>query len=73
MSSMSYLAPSYLSLCPSINTFLIDVLGISFLATYILHNDFYYKYLIVSPPFPIIRPTHSFGTGMTQASGDGGP
>jgi|LauGreDrversion4_2_1035121.scaffolds.fasta_scaffold196629_1 hypothetical protein len=55
------------------NTFLKLDPGISFLATYILLPDRICKNLIVSPPFPIMRPTHSFGTGIIYAYGDGGP
>jgi hypothetical protein len=49
---------------PSTNTFLILVFSISFFATYILAPLSIYNCLIVSPPFPIINPTQSLGTGM---------
>ena len=64
ISSMSLLAWSNLSGVPSTNTFLNPFPGTSFLATCILAPLWICKFLIVSPPFPIMSPTQSLGTGI---------
>eukprot|EP00826_Nyctotherus_ovalis_P019555 TRINITY_DN1604_c0_g1_i7.p3 TRINITY_DN1604_c0_g1~~TRINITY_DN1604_c0_g1_i7.p3 ORF type:complete len:131 (-),score=4.56 TRINITY_DN1604_c0_g1_i7:773-1165(-) len=73
MFSISFFAASYRSAGPSTNTFLTPVLCISFFATCIFAPLSCCNCLIVSPPFPIISPTHSFGTGIMYALLLGGP
>jgi len=67
ISSINFLAFSYFSGGPSMNTFLTSVFGISFLAIWILQPVSLCNLLIVSPFLPMIKPTQSFGTGKILA------
>lgn len=64
IASINLLACSYLSGGPSTKTFLNPVFSISFFATCIFAPLSCCKSLIVSPPFPMINPTQSFGIGI---------
>lgn len=63
IASISFRAWLYFSGGPSTNTLRTPVSAVSLFATWIFAPLSCCSCLIVSPPFPMISPTASFGTG----------